>query len=89
MLFTTYLYICLVAYIQKYNITTQCEIVYIQQQYIVTMSTKADGDFWRHECTRCGYIWYTRNKPKTCVKCRSPYWDKKRQRPATVKKIDK
>lgn len=47
------------------------------------MSKRADGEFWRHECNRCGEIWYSRKKdPGTCVnvKCRSPYWNKKRQK---------
>ncbi len=35
------------------------------------------------ECLRCQYKWFPRiasegqvNEPKTCPKCRSPYWDK-------------
>lgn len=31
------------------------------------------------ECKRCGYQWLPRNKskkPKTCPKCKSPYWQK-------------
>lgn len=30
-------------------------------------------------CERCGYQWFSRsnnNKPKTCPKCKSPYWQK-------------
>ena len=32
-------------------------------------------DFFK--CTRCDYEWYPRGNepPKTCPKCRSPYWD--------------
>lgn len=45
-------------------------------------TTKADGKFWRHECGRCGEIWYSRNEsPKNCRECKSPYWDKARVRP--------
>lgn len=45
---------------------------------------KADGEFWRHECNRCGNVWYSRNKsPRSCAnkKCKSPYWNKARVRP--------
>ena len=47
------------------------------------MSTKVDGDYWRHECNRCGKVWYSVNStPKNCasVKCKSPYWNKERVR---------
>lgn len=32
-------------------------------------------------CKRCLHKWPTRklNNPKTCPKCKSPYWDKKRK----------
>ena len=33
------------------------------------------------ECKRCGHRWLIRVKdPKTCPKCKSPYWNKERQR---------
>lgn len=37
------------------------------------------------ECTRCGHKWMPRNpdkKPKVCPnpKCKSPYWDRPRQK---------
>ena len=45
------------------------------------MSTKVDGDYWRHECNRCGKVWYsTRQHPKNCAGCVSPYWNKPRTR---------
>ena len=47
------------------------------------MSTKADGDYWKHECNRCNEVWYSRNEsPKNCnnKKCNSPYWNKQRVR---------
>jgi hypothetical protein len=47
------------------------------------MSQKVDGDYYRHECNRCDYIWYSRTSdPKTCasITCKSPYWNKKRVR---------
>ena len=45
------------------------------------MSAKVDGDYWRHECNRCGYVWYTlRERPNNCRGCNSPYWDKERVR---------
>ena len=29
-------------------------------------------------CERCGHTWIQKknNKPKTCPKCKSPYWEK-------------
>ena len=47
------------------------------------MSMKVDGDYWRHECNRCGKIWYSiKESPKNCAdgKCNSPYWNKVRVR---------
>ena len=45
-------------------------------------------------CNRCGHEWGLRYKksneektePKTCPKCKSPYWDKERKRPPFVDK---
>lgn len=31
-------------------------------------------------CKRCGYKWLSDKDPKSCAKCRSPYWNKKRVR---------
>ena len=35
-------------------------------------------------CLRCGHSWVPRKpeRPMTCANCRSPYWDKPRQREA-------
>ena len=32
-------------------------------------------------CLRCGHIWWPRTpeRPVTCPKCNSPYWDKPRE----------
>lgn len=30
-------------------------------------------------CQRCGHQWLSHIEPKTCAKCRSPYWDKPRK----------
>ena len=40
-----------------------------------------------YRCERCGHSWAPRNKdraPKVCpnLKCKSPYWNKPRQKPA-------
>lgn len=54
---------------------------YILYNYINYMSKKVDGDYWRHECNRCYYIWYSMAaNPKTCasITCKSPYWNKPR-----------
>jgi len=33
-------------------------------------------------CERCGHEWITRSKeaPRVCPKCKSPYWDKPRKK---------
>ena len=42
--------------------------------------------FKRLKCLRCGYQWYPKivngklNYPGTCASCRSPYWNKKKER---------
>ncbi len=35
-----------------------------------------------YECTRCGHTWKPRadRAPQNCPKCKSPYWDKPRQK---------
>lgn len=35
-----------------------------------------------YRCERCGHIWVPRNeeKPIVCPKCKSPYWDKPRNK---------
>lgn len=35
----------------------------------------------KFKCLRCGYVWIPRKeeRPITCPKCRSPYWDKERK----------
>lgn len=47
------------------------------------MSTKVDGNYWRHECNRCHHVWYSTTKnPVTCsnLSCKSKYWNKERVR---------
>ena len=40
-----------------------------------------EKDRYYHKCNRCKYEWISKKKkPKTCAKCRSPYWNKKRVR---------
>mgnify|MGYP001602609783 CR=1 FL=1 len=32
-------------------------------------------------CERCGHVWTARvERPATCAQCRSPYWDRPRQK---------
>lgn len=37
-----------------------------------------------YQCERCGHKWLpkedTKNKPKVCPKCKSPYWDTPRRK---------
>jgi predicted Zn-ribbon and HTH transcriptional regulator len=35
---------------------------------------------WGWRCERCGHEWLPRSKdtPRVCPKCKSPYWDKPR-----------
>ncbi len=39
------------------------------------------------KCERCEHIWLPKSdrRPTICPKCKSPYWDKPRLRPAKVK----
>jgi hypothetical protein len=41
------------------------------------------------QCNRCQHEWVMRidEEPKKCPGCGSPYWNKKRMRPATVQAI--
>ena len=38
-----------------------------------------------YRCQRCGHEWLPRrnskNPPKVCPKCKSPYWDRPRKKP--------
>ena len=39
---------------------------------------------WAWQCERCGHTWVPRevdSQPKVCPKCKSPYWDRPRQKP--------
>ena len=42
---------------------------------------KRDYDLPTLKCLRCGHKWYPRSKdkPKVCPHCKSPYWDKPRR----------
>lgn len=44
-------------------------------------------DGWK--CERCGHEWVPREgtavEPKVCPKCKSPYWNRPRQKPKPVK----
>src|ERR1700685_4374804 len=38
---------------------------------------------WGYRCERCGYEWLPRKseqQPRTCPSCRSPYWDRPRDK---------
>jgi predicted nucleic acid-binding Zn-ribbon protein len=39
------------------------------------------------KCTRCGYEWYPRSEtlPERCPHCKSPYWNRARERAKRVK----
>jgi len=41
---------------------------------------------FKYKCSRCGYVWIPRQEdaPKTCPKCRSPYYDRPRRQPKPV-----
>ena len=44
------------------------------------MSSKIPGtEIWLHACNRCKKKWTSKMQwPKSCAKCRSPYWNKSR-----------
>ncbi len=31
-------------------------------------------------CSRCGHKWLSRTAPKSCARCKSKYWNRKRER---------
>jgi len=39
-------------------------------------------------CSRCGHEWYPRSPrvPRVCARCKSPYWNRPRVRPAKVER---
>lgn len=40
-----------------------------------------EAPFYIHKCKRCGHEWAGKTeKPLRCGKCKTPYWDKERQR---------
>jgi len=43
---------------------------------------------WSFTCERCGYQWVSlaADKPLRCSRCKSPYWDTPRRKPAARKK---
>ena len=45
-----------------------------------------------HLCERCGHKWLpkeeTKDKPKVCPKCNSPYWDMPRRLDIVKKQLD-
>lgn len=47
-----------------------------------------DKKMVKNKCTRCGHEWVQRKiiAPKTCPKCKSPYWNKQKQTKIKVKK---
>ena len=36
---------------------------------------------YEYTCERCGHKWIprTKEKPRVCPKCKSPYWDRKKK----------
>ncbi len=48
---------------------------------------KIDLTGW--QCERCGHVWVSRQgvteEPRVCPKCKSPYWNRPRQKPKDVK----
>ena len=44
-------------------------------------TTKFTKTFYKHTCNRCGASWDSAvETPKSCAKCRNPYWNKERVR---------
>ena len=39
---------------------------------------KAKGVWFCLTCNRCDNVWYSKNDPKTCHECKSPYWNRQR-----------
>ena len=52
----------------------------INKKSLINFMTKITVNAFK--CDRCSHVWCPRNKddiPKTCPKCRSPYWDTPRR----------
>lgn len=39
-------------------------------------------------CEVCGHKWESREKPLRCAKCKTPYWDRKREAKRTLVAVD-
>lgn len=39
---------------------------------------------WKYGCERCGHEWIARGEqpPTACPRCKSPYWDRPREKEA-------
>ena len=53
-------------------------------RYIVVAMGKVKLTVWGWRCERCGHEWIPREEaePRVCPKCKSPYWNRPRQRAA-------
>ena len=55
----------------------------IYLRYIVRPMAKQKISVYRYTCERCEHEWIPRdtdNEPRVCPKCKSPYWNKPRQK---------
>jgi hypothetical protein len=60
-----------------------CEVCYGKLKGFsnVMILTLKREELYKQKCLRCGYTWFPKSTklPKTCPKCKSPYWMKPRQ----------
>lgn len=56
-------------------------------RYTLAAMAKVQVTLWGWKCERCGHEWLPRQQdapePRVCPKCKSPYWNRPRQRTAT------
>jgi len=64
-----------------YDLCDECIAEYDSRQPINTATVTGNiMELSTFKCLRCGWEWVPRvPTPKTCPKCRSPYWDRPRK----------
>ena len=58
--------------------------VHIAERYRFPSMSKRMISIAEYTCERCGHVWIAKQRkappPKTCAKCKSPYWDRPKRK---------